>query len=64
MVELLRVLQEAAIEISRRGEEPLSPTTQETKMLMQFERYPTNAIEVDLVYIYGAEFNRPRHVAR
>ena len=39
MVEILRVLQEAAIEVSGRGEEPLSPTTQETIMIMQFERY-------------------------
>ena len=39
MVEILGVLQEAAIQESGRGEEPLSPTTQETIITMQFERY-------------------------
>ena len=43
MVEILRVSQEAAIQVSGRGEEPLSPTTQETIMTMQFERYTINA---------------------
>ena len=42
MVEILRVSQEAAIQVSGRGEEPLSPTTQETIMTMQFERYTIN----------------------
>ena len=42
MVEILRVLQEAAIQESGRGEEPLYLTTQETIIIMQFERYTIN----------------------
>ena len=42
MVEIIRVLQEAAIEVSGPGEEHLSPTTQKTTMIMQFEGYTIN----------------------
>ena len=39
MDEILGVLQETAIQESGRGEEHLSPTTQEAIMILQFERY-------------------------
>ena len=53
MVEILRVLQEAAMEVSGRGEEPLSPTNQETITIMRFGRYTTNPIFV----VYFGETN-------
>ena len=43
VVEILRVLQEAAIEGSGRGEESISPTTQETITIIRFERYTINS---------------------
>ena len=53
MVEILRVLQEAAIEVWGRGEEPLSTTTQETMMMMPFERYTiSTVIVVDGIMMY------------
>ena len=53
MVEILRVLQEAAIEVSSRGEEPLSLTTQETIMITQFERYSIKLEFALIVCFFG-----------
>ena len=47
VVEILRVLQGAEIEISGRGEEHFSPTTHETIMIMQFDRYTIQTCRID-----------------
>ena len=66
MVEILRVLQEAAIEVSGRGEEPLSPTTQETIMIRQFERYTIHiemTVKADAAYAPNATIDSRKHVS-